>query len=252
MFAEQVVPRLRGLGWVDRVFVHRKISLFGRGESDIEAEALDLTARGHVPEVGITVHDATISFRIRGEGLTAEEAWRQTDETAALIRQRFGPLVLGEGTTDVADALVAELTRTGATLATAESCTGGLVAHLVTAIPNVSPYYPGRRRQLFQPGQDRAAGRAGRADRGPRRGQPGGRRRDGAGRSRRFNADVAVSMTGDRRARREEAPRSPSAWCTSAWRPATWPNPAASKWAPNSPATSSRAGRPNRPSTGSG
>jgi nicotinamide-nucleotide amidase len=143
MFADQVVPRLRGLGWIDRVFVHRKISLFGKGESDVEADALDLTARGHVPEVGITVHDATISFRIRGEGPTAEEAWRQTDETVAQIRQRFGPFVLGEGATDVADALVAELARTGASLATAESCTGGLVAHLITAIPGVSPYYPG-------------------------------------------------------------------------------------------------------------
>jgi nicotinamide-nucleotide amidase len=143
MFQEQVVPRLRQRHWIERIIVHRKISLFGRGESDIEAEALDLTARGHVPEVGITVHDATISFRIRGEGLTPEAAWSQTEETAELIRRRFGPLVLGEGTTDVADALVAELTRTGASLATAESCTGGLVAHLITAIPNVSPYYPG-------------------------------------------------------------------------------------------------------------
>ncbi|APW63037.1 competence/damage-inducible protein A [Paludisphaera borealis] len=143
MFQEQVIPRLRLRHWIERIIVHRKISLFGRGESDIEAEALDLTARGHVPEVGITVHDATISFRIRGEGLTPEAAWSQTEETADLIRSRFGPLVLGEGTTDVADALVAELTRTGASLATAESCTGGLVAHLITAIPNVSPFYPG-------------------------------------------------------------------------------------------------------------
>ncbi len=143
MFLDQVVPRLRQRHWVERVIVHRKISLFGRGESDIEADALDLTARGHVPEVGITVHDATISFRIRGEGLTPEAAWSQTDETAALIRQRFGSLVLGEGTTDVVDALVSELARTGAKIATAESCTGGLIAHMITTIPNVSPYYPG-------------------------------------------------------------------------------------------------------------
>jgi len=143
MFREQVVPKIRQSHWIERVIVHRKISLFGRGESDIEAEALDLTARGHVPEVGITVHEATISFRIRGEGITPEAAWSQTEETAALIRRRFGPLVLGEGTTDVADALVAELNRAGAKLATAESCTGGLIAHMITAIPNVSPFYPG-------------------------------------------------------------------------------------------------------------
>lgn len=143
MFEEEVVPRLRLRHWVERVIVHRKIALFGKGESDIEAEALDLTARGHVPEVGITASDATISFRIRGEGLTPEAAWAQTQETAEEIRRRFGPLVLGEGAVDVADALVEELKRTGATLATAESCTGGLIAHRITAIPGVSPYYYG-------------------------------------------------------------------------------------------------------------
>lgn len=143
MFAEQVVPRLRLRHWVERVIVHRKIALFGKGESDIEAEALDLTARGHVPEVGITASDSTISFRIRGEGLTPEAAWAQTEETAEQIRARFGPLVLGEGATDVADALVEQLQRTGATIATAESCTGGIIAHLITAIAGVSPYYLG-------------------------------------------------------------------------------------------------------------
>ena len=52
-------------------------------------------------------------------------------------------MIVGEGSADVADAVVAELARTGATLATAESCTGGLIAHWITAIAGVSPYYLG-------------------------------------------------------------------------------------------------------------
>ncbi len=143
MFHEQVLPRLRQLGWGGRVILERKINLFGRGESDIEASALDLTARGRVPEVGITAHDATISLRIRGEGATPDEALQQTEATAAMIHERFGDLVLGEGTTDVSDAVVLDLLRTGATLATAESCTGGLVAQLITAIAGVSPFFLG-------------------------------------------------------------------------------------------------------------
>ncbi len=143
MFVEQVLPRIRRRGWINRIIIERKINLFGRGESDIEADALDLTARGRMPEVGITAHDATISLRIRGAGASEEEALRQTEVTAALIHQRFGDLVLGEGAIDVPEAVVAQLERTGATLATAESCTGGLIAQFLTAIAGVSAFYLG-------------------------------------------------------------------------------------------------------------
>ena len=117
------------------MIVHRKINLFGKGESEIEAQAMDLTARGRVPEVGITASDATISFRIAAEGATEEDALRLIEPTAELIYERFGSLVVGEGTDDVAEAVAAQLARTGSTLATAESCTGGLIAQMITAIP---------------------------------------------------------------------------------------------------------------------
>jgi len=141
MFDEQVAPRLRGLGAGDRVIVHRKINLFGRGESDVEAKALDLTARGRRPEVGITVSEATISFRILGEG--ANEADALIEPTAATIYERFGPLIVGEGAEDVVDALLRELAKAESTLAVAESCTGGWIAHQITSIPGASAFFPG-------------------------------------------------------------------------------------------------------------
>ena len=143
MFDQQVAPRLRGLGSGGRVILHHKVNLFGRGESDIEADAMDLTVRGRNPEVGITAHDATISFRLSATGETEEEARLALLPTLALIRERFAELIIGEGSDDVAEAVVAQLVRTGATLATAESCTGGLIGHLVTSLPGVSPYFPG-------------------------------------------------------------------------------------------------------------
>jgi nicotinamide-nucleotide amidase len=143
MFEEQVVPRLRGLGASGKTIVHRKINLFGRGESDIEAQALDLTARGRVPEVGITVSEATISFRISAEGGTEAEALVVIESTVATIYERFGPLIVGEDSEDVVDALVRELARTKTTLAVAESCTGGMIAAQVTAIPGVSAHFLG-------------------------------------------------------------------------------------------------------------
>jgi len=143
MFGEQVVPRLRQEGWVERVIAQRKINLFGKGEADVEAQALDLTARGRVPEVGITAHNGTISFRITASAADLDEARLAIEPTAKLIYERYGSLVVGEGSVDVPEGLLAQLIRTGSTIATAESCTGGLIAHMITALAGVSPFYLG-------------------------------------------------------------------------------------------------------------
>ena len=116
MFQDEVVPRLRRMGLGGRHFLYRKINLFGRGESDIEAQAMDLTAQRREPEVGITASEATISFRIAGVGETEEEALQSTQPTADLIYERFGPMIVGEGTDDVAEGLFARLAATQATL----------------------------------------------------------------------------------------------------------------------------------------
>jgi nicotinamide-nucleotide amidase len=143
MFRDQVVPRLRQSGLVNLITVHRKINLFGKGESEIEAQAMDLTARGRVPDVGITAHDSTISFRITATAPTEEEARLLIEPTAQLIYERYGSLVVGEGSDDVPEAVARELAAANATLATAESCTGGVVAQMITAIPGVSQSYLG-------------------------------------------------------------------------------------------------------------
>ena len=96
-----------------------------------------------MPEVGITASEATIAFRIAAEGATEEEARQLIEPTAASIYERFGDLIVGEGADDVVDALVRELSRTGRTIATVESCTGGLLAQMITSVPGVSHHYPG-------------------------------------------------------------------------------------------------------------
>jgi nicotinamide-nucleotide amidase len=143
MFDEQLVPRLQGTERLGPVRVHRVINLFGRGESDFEAEALDLTARGREPEVGITASDATISFRITAEAADSQAALDATEPTARLIYERFGEWIVGEGDVDVVEALIQELEMHQATLAVAESCTGGMVAQRLTDHPGVSRVFLG-------------------------------------------------------------------------------------------------------------
>lgn len=60
------------------------------------------------------------------------------DQCLSQIRELFGDHIIGEGDTSLAGTVVDLLRQRGATLATAESCTGGLIASMLTRIPGAS------------------------------------------------------------------------------------------------------------------
>jgi nicotinamide-nucleotide amidase len=103
----------------------------------------DLTRRGRNPEVGITASDATISLRLVAQAPSEAEALALLDADEATIRQKLGDLVLGTGEDDLQHAVARLLERTGQTLATAESVTGGLIASRLTQVPGISRFYRG-------------------------------------------------------------------------------------------------------------
>lgn len=129
LFEKRVMPRLLS-HFPNRagIILERKLNTFGLGEAAVEEKVLDLTKRGHIPEVGITASDATISLRIFGTGKDQTEAETQIAPVEAIIRERLGTLVFGVGDEELQHAVAALAAQKNITLAVAESLTGGLVA----------------------------------------------------------------------------------------------------------------------------
>ena len=140
MFDEFVAPNLPAS---DSVTIHRTVHAFGGGESDIAERLGDLMSRQANPTVGTTVSCGLITIRIAARSTRVGDAERLADACAAEVIGRLGELVIGAGEETISSVVGRLLLARNATLATAESCTGGLVGELLTDTPGASEYYLG-------------------------------------------------------------------------------------------------------------
>ncbi len=140
---DEVIPRVRELlGENRRVVRTRALETFGERESHVGEMLADLMGRDARPRIGTTAGRGTIRVIVHAEGQAADVD-ELLDDAEAEIRRRLGRLVFGADGATLAEVVAARLLADGTTLSTAESCTGGLLAGALTAIPGVSRVFPG-------------------------------------------------------------------------------------------------------------
>ncbi|MEK6607253.1 MAG: nicotinamide-nucleotide amidohydrolase family protein [Myxococcota bacterium] len=132
MFADEVAPRLTALG-LGRRRRMRTLRVFGMGESQIDHRLRDL------PLEGVALHYQTRFPENLVKLVCEDEAALARVE--ALIRERLGDAIYGVDDETMPARVGAALRARGATLAVAESCTGGLLGHLITEVPGSSEYF---------------------------------------------------------------------------------------------------------------
>jgi nicotinamide-nucleotide amidase len=135
MFEGGVVPLLEAEVEGLRPARVRVIRTFGKGESQIDHRLRDLLSAVDTAGTEVSVHYRTtfpenhVILVVRGE---PGRAGAVLDALEQEIRSRVGRSVYGVDDTSFSEAVVQALREAGATLALAESCTGGLAGDLIT------------------------------------------------------------------------------------------------------------------------
>lgn len=138
----EVIPRIKEL-WPPNMAT-RTVMTSGAGET-ILADLLKEFAAGLPEQVTLAYLPDLVRVRLRlnvqAPTWAEADAWAETlcKEMEAIVK----PYVYGYDNEPLAQAIGKLLVQKGLTLATAESCTGGYLSHLITTIPGSSRYYLG-------------------------------------------------------------------------------------------------------------
>jgi nicotinamide-nucleotide amidase len=136
-----VLPELRerAAGVVGR---RRVLRIAGMGESAVEELVAPVYAKWKDDPVTILASPGEVQLHlaVRGRPVEAEERLAALE---ADFRAALGNRIFGEDGEDLARVAGRLLRESGRTIAFAESCTGGMVASLVTDVPGSSAYFLG-------------------------------------------------------------------------------------------------------------
>ncbi len=143
IMGEHVLPMLKKR-FTSQVIIHRNIMTYGTSEAQlaellVEFEALlpaDIKL-AYLPSSGIN------KLRLTGTGKSYENVSVLIDKHVGKLYSIIPELIYGENEESLEAVTGKLLVANKKTVCTAESCTGGNIAHLITTIPGSSSYFKG-------------------------------------------------------------------------------------------------------------
>lgn len=140
MFDEAVVPLLRQVLPVRDAWAGVTLRTVGLGESAVEQQLAGPLARWREMgvEVGYCAMAGLVDVRLTARGVGAQERVAGAEQA---VVEALGPAVYGRGEVSLEQVVLELLRSRGETLAVAESCTGGGLAHRLTNVPGASAVF---------------------------------------------------------------------------------------------------------------
>lgn len=138
MFQKCAVPYL--MQFSDRIIVSHNIRTFGIGESSMAERVNDLFDAQN-PTVAPYAKDGEALLRVTAMAMTKEDAESLCEPIIEEIKNRLDAYVYGVDYNCIEEAVVGMLKEHHLKVATAESCTGGLIAKRITDVPGASEVF---------------------------------------------------------------------------------------------------------------
>ena len=138
MFRNCAVPFL--MQFSDQIIVSHNIRTFGIGES-LMAERVNDLFDAENPTVAPYAKDGEALLRVTAMARTKEEAENLCEPVINEIKNRLDGFVYGVDYTCIEEAVIEKLKEKHMKVATAESCTGGLIAKRITDVPGASEVF---------------------------------------------------------------------------------------------------------------
>ncbi len=141
MLERELVPWLTATCGSSGGLGSRHFYLAGVSESEFADRVGDWMDRDANPLMGVTSHQGVLEVSLRARAASEQGARALIEPRARAFRERFRDEIYSETDPSLAAAVGRALIERGITLATAESCTGGLVAKMLTDVPGISAVF---------------------------------------------------------------------------------------------------------------